>query len=254
MTQRDSMTFISAFCSAEGDEIPLKNLIQIVGLVEDWLNQLVFEIKFTLKDLIRSCAQNDFLDEHHIKVFPMQVLCTAKAISFTRLTEKSISSMNLQSHLNTIREEINRYSSGKFGSSDNLFQLKVRALLLDLVHHVTVVESLIGENTTNVQDWLWLQQLKFYVNSRGEVIAKMVFAEFEYSYEYLGNANKLVHTALTHRCYLTLTQAMHLGLGGNPFGPAGTGKTECVKALGAMLGRLVLVFNCNEVSIANLLI
>lgn len=46
-----------------------------------------------------------------------------------------------------------------------------------------------------------------------------------------------------------MAQAMHLGLGGNPFGPAGTGKTECVKALGAMLGRLVLVFNCNEVCV-----
>lgn len=42
---------------------------------------------------------------------------------------------------------------------------------------------------------------------------------------------------------------MHLGLGGNPFGPAGTGKTECIKALGNMLGRLVLVFNCSEVNI-----
>ncbi|XP_067623201.1 cytoplasmic dynein 2 heavy chain 1-like [Eurosta solidaginis] len=39
---------------------------------------------------------------------------------------------------------------------------------------------------------------------------------------------------------------MQMGLGGNPFGPAGTGKTECVKALGSMLGRLVLVFNCDE--------
>lgn len=39
-----------------------------------------------------------------------------------------------------------------------------------------------------------------------------------------------------------------MGLGGNPYGPAGTGKTESVKALGALFGRQVLVFNCDEVS------
>jgi hypothetical protein len=31
---------------------------------------------------------------------------------------------------------------------------------------------------------------------------------------------------------LVLTNGMHLGYGGNPYGPAGTGKTESVKALG----------------------
>lgn len=40
---------------------------------------------------------------------------------------------------------------------------------------------------------------------------------------------------------------MLLGLGGNPYGPAGTGKTESVKALGNLFGRQVLVFNCDEV-------
>lgn len=39
---------------------------------------------------------------------------------------------------------------------------------------------------------------------------------------------------------------MRLGYGGNPYGPAGTGKTESVKALGQYLGRQVLVFNCDE--------
>ena len=47
-----------------------------------------------------------------------------------------------------------------------------------------------------------------------------------------------------------LILGMHMGLGGNPYGPAGTGKTESVKALGGLFGRQVLVFNCDEVSIA----
>lgn len=34
-------------------------------------------------------------------------------------------------------------------------------------------------------------------------------------------------------------QGMHMGFGGNPYGPAGTGKTESVKALGQAFGRQV---------------
>ena len=56
----------------------------------------------------------------------------------------------------------------------------------------------------------------------------------------------LLHTPLTDKCYLTLTQAMHMGFGGNLHGPSGTGKTESVKALGAAFGRQVLVFNFDE--------
>ena len=74
----------------------------------------------------------------------------------------------------------------------------------------------------------------------------MANAKFHYGFEYLGVQEKLVQSPLTDKCYLTLTQALDLRLGGSPFGPAGTGKTESVKALGGQLGRFVLVFNCDE--------
>lgn len=240
---------IAAVCSAEGEVIRLLKLVEIAGGVENWLMKLLHEIRATLQDLIVSCCQYDQFTLDNIEKYPEQILCLAKGIQFTRLTEKSIGSMNLQAHLKSIKGDIEYLTTSVPATVDNLTKSKVRSLLMDLVHHATIVQQLIDENVTTPQDWSWLQQMKFYlIGASKAVTVKMVFAEFDYSFEYLGNANRLVDTKLTHNCYLTLTQAMRLGLGGNPFGPAGTGKTECVKSLGAMLGRLVLVFNCSEVN------
>lgn len=93
--------------------------------------------------------------------------------------------------------------------------------------------------------------MRFYFDpNQSDVLKKLTInmanAKFFYGFEYLGVQDKLVQTPLTDRCYLTMTQALEARLGGSPFGPAGTGKTESVKALGNQLGRFVLVFNCDE--------
>lgn len=223
----------------------------------------------TLRGQIYECYNNtngasDNLSEELLRRYASQVLATARALHFTRQVEKAIGSMSLAKLLQQLKAEIVHLAGMKQRTAGgSLPCLKLSALLLDLVHYASVVEQqLMAHNVMHVTDWHWLSQLRYYLggssSSSGgagrqaqdgrQVWVRMVYAEFEYAYEFLGHANKLVHTRLTHKCYLILTQAMHMGLGGNPFGPAGTGKTECVKALGGMLGRLVLVFNCDEVS------
>ena len=115
------------------------------------------------------------------------------------------------------------------------------------MHQRDVTRQLINSEIQDGHDFEWLYNLRFWYDAAtaDKILVKMSNISFDYGFEYLGIGERLVQTPLTDRCFLSLTQALHFGMGGNPFGPAGTGKTESVKMLGAHLGRFVLVFNCD---------
>ncbi|XP_066286377.1 cytoplasmic dynein 2 heavy chain 1-like isoform X1 [Branchiostoma lanceolatum] len=247
---------ITAMKSLEGEVVPLKSSVQITTEVENWLSRLADEMKTTLQQLLLECLQagrgnsQGGVDPNK---FPSQILCLADQIQFTERCEEALRGRSLQEMKIELESQLEAYTSvnvhdgGTNDSDMHVLDLKLKALILDTVHNMDVVDQLIQTNTSSTADWMWQKQLKFYLNSKTkQAIMRMVDAEFDYTYEYQGNAAKLVHTPLTDKCYLTLTQGMHMGMGGNPYGPAGTGKTESVKALGGLFGRQVLVFNCDE--------
>ncbi|XP_029699181.1 cytoplasmic dynein 2 heavy chain 1 isoform X3 [Takifugu rubripes] len=243
---------ILAMCSLEGEIVPLKQSVQISSLVEEWLSQLSAQMKDTLKQLLYECVSAGKKGEVDPSSYPLQILCLAEQIQFTEDVESALKQQNLlQLELN-LTAKLEHYTTVDTSSVDQankestVLQLKLKALILDVIHNISVVKQLKQAGVTSPDSWAWRKQLRFYMDTDRCCVIHMVDAHFSYTYEYQGNAAKLVHTPLTDKCYLTLTQAMKMGLGGNPYGPAGTGKTESVKALGALFGRQVLVFNCDE--------
>ncbi|EYC14495.1 hypothetical protein Y032_0040g239 [Ancylostoma ceylanicum] len=223
---------ISAVLSAQGELVQLSRPVRVVAQVE---------MRSTLRKLCLEAIREENVDPAR---YPSQVLCLAEQVRFCRDCEQVLDGSRDFSKLKSaLQDQLRAYTNTKV--EDVVLDLKLKALILDIIHHIDVVEQLVSSNSNSTQCWTWQKQLRFYVVGDG-VVARQVNSEFAYTYEYQGNTPKLVHTPLTDKCYLTLTQAMSMGLGGNPYGPAGTGKTESVKALASLFGRQVLVFNCDE--------
>ncbi|XP_065136472.1 cytoplasmic dynein 2 heavy chain 1 [Paramisgurnus dabryanus] len=241
---------ITAMKSLEGETVLLQSNISISNDVEVWLSALSEEMKNTLKYLLCECVKAGQRGNVDPTRFPSQILCLAEQIQFTADVENAIRHQSLHQLEQELMAKLENYTSVNTSTDDTtetkVVRLKLKALILDVIHNISVVQCLKEAQVLSVDDWAWRKQLRFYLNSDQCCSIQMVDAEFNYTYEYQGNTSKLVHTPLTDKCYLTLTQAMKMGLGGNPYGPAGTGKTESVKALGGLFGRQVLVFNCDE--------
>ena len=253
----DSDRNVTSIESSEGEVIKLVQSVSTkTEQVETWLRELEQQVKITLRHQLFEALDSGKGTLHHPEwSLASQVLSLIQWVHFTKLTEDAIGRSRLEQLKSDFGKQLTSLTSQKLDTDyyDAVLKIKVKSLILDTIHFLAVVEELMSTNVRSVEDWTWQKQMRYYMktgaakNSR-ELVISMGTASQMYSFEYLGcyGAAKLVHTPLTDKCYLTCMQAMSMGLGGNPYGPAGTGKTETVKALGQQLGRQVLVFNCDE--------
>lgn len=266
MQLNEELTEILGMSSREGETVFFTEPIQLKDFpkINDWLAKIESEMRVSLARLLTSAVEG--LGEFYnvegltdpsrfvewIKAYPAQLVTLAVQVAWTTDANSALESGQVpQSALETVLRGLELLADVVLTDLDAITRRKCEHLITELVHQRDVTRTLVVGNITNPKDFQWLYQMRFYLdtnikNPLEQLSIRVANATFPYGWEYLGVPDRLVQTPLTDRCYLTLTQALDTQLGGSPFGPAGTGKTESVKALGVQLGRFVLVFCCDE--------
>ncbi|KAI9209204.1 dynein heavy chain and region D6 of dynein motor-domain-containing protein, partial [Polychytrium aggregatum] len=240
---------IVAMFSAEGERINLAEPFYPKGPVEEWLLRVEDQMRKSVKKVIM-----DGLASYHQKArtewvleWPGQCVLSASQTYWTKEVSDALKTgkAGLLDLLKVLLDQLQGLVNLVRGDLSFLNRLVLGDLIVIDVHARDVVKKLIDSNVENENDFEWISQLRYYWEDN-ELRVKIVNANFKYGYEYLGNTGRLVITPLTDRCYLTLTGAIHLGMGGAPAGPAGTGKTETTKDLAKALAKQCVVFNCSD--------
>ncbi|XP_028263973.1 dynein axonemal heavy chain 9 isoform X2 [Parambassis ranga] len=241
--------------SKEEEYVPFNQHCDCTGQVEMWLNRLLNSMRSTVRHQMTEAvtAYEDKPREQWLFDYPAQVALTCTQIwwtsdvgmAFTRLEEGYDNAM--KDYYKKQVSQLNTLISMLIGQLTPGDRQKVMTICTIDVHARDVVAKMIAQKVENSQAFVWLSQLRHrWGEKEKHCFANICDAQFLYSYEYLGNTPRLVITPLTDRCYITLTQSLHLTMSGAPAGPAGTGKTETTKDLGRALGIMVYVFNCSE--------
>lgn len=271
---------IRSIVSKEGELVTLENSI-VVSTNEptsSWLHRLQGELVRTLRGLLVpaitmiSTWYNGTALEESISTwgelglqgnlstkFPAQIALLAMKVCFTSAVEQCLSEKEsvverLKRLLAAVEDVLTKQRSAKNSQTckeNRALNLHRDQFIKELFYQKQLLIHFQKNKVRRLSSPYWTRELRFYISdgqekAQTDITVQCGQARFSYGWEYLGIGETLVQTPLTSRCYLTLAEALRQGLGGSPFGPAGTGKTETVKALGRHLGRFVAVFNCDE--------
>lgn len=250
---------VNAMVSGEGEIVEFPSLVTAQGPVEMWLVEVEKAMRASLyedgvKALMNYPVEDAIDRKDWLFGYSAQIVILVDQVFWTRNVTESISQVENGSDPNAIDgflqfslKQIDGMVQLVRGSLSKLQRILMGAIITIDVHARDVVRSLRDSKVSTLNDFEWTRQLRYYwEDDIKNFVARQTNTRFIYGYEYLGNSPRLVITPLTDICYMTLTGALHLRLGGAPAGPAGTGKTETTKDLAKALAVQCVVFNCSD--------
>ena len=256
---------LTAIVSKEGEVVPLRHEVSLIKIpkINEWLTALDNSVKTTLAELLGKAVQ-DFAPIFHsseadlssflefLSKYPAQIAILSAQVVWTKAVQESLENagQGLSKLYDCEVRVLEMLAESVLQDLPALTRRKCEHYITEAVHQRDVIARLLKAEANSPGHYLWILAMRYVYEPEAELMnrlhVEMANARLNYGYEYLGAPDRLVRTPLTDRCFLTLTQALCQRLGGSPYGPAGTGKTESVKALGLQLGRFTLVFCCDD--------
>ncbi|KAI8438606.1 hypothetical protein MSG28_011048 [Choristoneura fumiferana] len=257
MVDFDDKERIIKMNSPNGESIPFDRPVVCMGGVEIWLNDLLDDMHDTVRNMIASIAQTMAGDpEFEFLVgfwsFPGQASLLGMQILWTSDAEYALKKARADRFIMRLTNQkfldlLNGLIDFTVTDLNSLDRTMVETMITIHVHQRDIFDDLVRMRIKSPGDFEWQKQARFYYSEdTDDCIVSITDVDFLYQNEYLGITERLVITPLTDRCYITLSQAIGMSMGGAPAGPAGTGKTETTKDMARTLGKLVIVFNCSD--------
>jgi dynein heavy chain len=225
---------VNGMTSDESEHFDFNKTVLAQGAVENWMNDVDFEMQDSLLRLMKK-GVFDYASQERVPWLAKQIGMVGLASSqvwwtysvedtFRKVaegdknamkTELAKESQDLLDLINFVREDITPQT-----------RKTVNMMIILDVHARDIVDRFVRDSILDAREFAWESVLRFYWDKKiDDILVLQCTGSMRYMYEYQGLNGRLVITPLTDRCVMTLTTALTFQMGGAPAGPAGTGKT-----------------------------